>query len=280
MGFAFHPEFAETGKPDTESSTRPSRPRARAENRTTRTSRISRRSAWSASGRRRRRWPGPSTAHRGKCSALASSRVLAKPQRRHGRIQPHGDGRRRRLRAALHRLRRRRQRPRSARLRPGLGGTAWRDCADRPAGHRRRCQLRHPATTIPSSDEEGVAPEIWAYGLRHPQQFSWDADGRMFIGDIGQDQIEEVNLGAAARELWLAVARRHVRDRAWGRPGFGTGVSQAGDRPYALRLPDRPVRPRRGLRDRRRIRLSGSCHPGTRRQVRVHRLPPWPALRD
>ena len=39
--------------------------------------------------------------------------------------------------------------------------------------------------------------EIWAYGLRHPQQFSWDTDGRMFIADIGQDQIEEVNLGEA-----------------------------------------------------------------------------------
>ena len=42
---------------------------------------------------------------------------------------------------------------------------------------------------------DGVASEIWAYGLRHPQHFSWDTDGRMFIGDIGQNQIEEVNLG-------------------------------------------------------------------------------------
>ena len=43
----------------------------------------------------------------------------------------------------------------------------------------------------------GAAPEVWAYGLRHPQQFSWDSDGRMFIGDIGQGHIEEVNLGVA-----------------------------------------------------------------------------------
>ncbi|HJN49791.1 MAG: PQQ-dependent sugar dehydrogenase [Pseudomonadales bacterium] len=42
-----------------------------------------------------------------------------------------------------------------------------------------------------------AAPEIWAYGLRHAQQFSWDADGRMFIGDIGQNQVEEINLGVA-----------------------------------------------------------------------------------
>ena len=47
----------------------------------------------------------------------------------------------------------------------------------------------------PFADHAGAAPEIWAYGLRHPQHFSWDEDGRMFINDIGQDQIEEINLG-------------------------------------------------------------------------------------
>ena len=47
----------------------------------------------------------------------------------------------------------------------------------------------------PFAGEAGVAPEIWAYGLRHAQQFSWDTDGRLFMGDIGQNSIEEVNLG-------------------------------------------------------------------------------------
>lgn len=42
-----------------------------------------------------------------------------------------------------------------------------------------------------------AAAELWAYGLRHPQQFSWDAAGRMFIADIGQDSVEEINLGVA-----------------------------------------------------------------------------------
>ncbi|MBM86773.1 MAG: hypothetical protein CMQ41_00180 [Gammaproteobacteria bacterium] len=41
------------------------------------------------------------------------------------------------------------------------------------------------------------APEIWAYGLRHPQAFSFDRDGTMYICDIGQTQIEEVNIGVA-----------------------------------------------------------------------------------
>ena len=47
----------------------------------------------------------------------------------------------------------------------------------------------------PFVGEAGAAPEIWAYGLRHAQQFSWDTDGRMFLGDIGQGSVEEINLG-------------------------------------------------------------------------------------
>lgn len=47
----------------------------------------------------------------------------------------------------------------------------------------------------PFIGRSGAAPEIWAYGLRHPQHFSWDGSGRMFIADIGQNQVEEVNLG-------------------------------------------------------------------------------------
>lgn len=48
----------------------------------------------------------------------------------------------------------------------------------------------------PFASGEGGLPEVWAYGLRHPQHFSWDrGDGRLFLLDIGQDQIEEVNIG-------------------------------------------------------------------------------------
>ncbi len=40
--------------------------------------------------------------------------------------------------------------------------------------------------------------EIWAYGFRNPHRFSWDTQGdqKMLIGDIGQANIEEINLGA------------------------------------------------------------------------------------
>ena len=47
----------------------------------------------------------------------------------------------------------------------------------------------------PFVDDPEAAPEIWAYGLRHAQHFSWDTGGRMYISDIGQDQVEEVNIG-------------------------------------------------------------------------------------
>lgn len=47
----------------------------------------------------------------------------------------------------------------------------------------------------PFVGQVGAAPEIWAYGLRHPQHFSFDSDGVMYIADIGQNQIEEINIG-------------------------------------------------------------------------------------
>ena len=39
---------------------------------------------------------------------------------------------------------------------------------------------------------------IWARGLRNPYRFSFDAPtGRMYIGDVGLNSVEEVNLGVA-----------------------------------------------------------------------------------
>ena len=52
-------------------------------------------------------------------------------------------------------------------------------------------------TDNPFRTMASAAPLVWAYGLRNPQQFSWEigGQGRMFIDDIGQNQVEEVNLG-------------------------------------------------------------------------------------
>jgi glucose/arabinose dehydrogenase len=58
------------------------------------------------------------------------------------------------------------------------------------------------AYTVPADNPNvgtpGVLPEVWASGLRNPQQFSWDkATGQMLIIDIGQSALEEVNVGVA-----------------------------------------------------------------------------------
>ena len=44
----------------------------------------------------------------------------------------------------------------------------------------------------------GARPEIWAYGLRNPWRFSFDRDtGDLFIADVGEHFMEEVNFQAA-----------------------------------------------------------------------------------
>ena len=40
----------------------------------------------------------------------------------------------------------------------------------------------------------GARPETFAYGFRNPYRFSFDARGRLFVGDVGQDIYEEVDL--------------------------------------------------------------------------------------
>ncbi len=56
-----------------------------------------------------------------------------------------------------------------------------------------------PTTNPFASDgDPSTLAEIWAFGLRNPHRFSWDTGGagRMYISDIGQSNIEEINIGA------------------------------------------------------------------------------------
>ncbi len=61
-----------------------------------------------------------------------------------------------------------------------------------------------PPYTIPPDNPfvgvDGARAEIWSYGLRNPWRFSFDAKtGDLWIGDVGQDEVEEVDFAAATK---------------------------------------------------------------------------------
>lgn len=62
-----------------------------------------------------------------------------------------------------------------------------------------RIDVRQGAYSIPAGNPfagtAGARPEIWALGLRNPWRFSFDRDtGNLWIADVGQSRLEEVNL--------------------------------------------------------------------------------------
>ena len=63
----------------------------------------------------------------------------------------------------------------------------------------------------PFVDAEGVRPETYAYGLRSPWRFSFDrATDDLWLGDVGQDEWEEVNVVEAGDNLgWPVTEGTH-----------------------------------------------------------------------
>ena len=60
----------------------------------------------------------------------------------------------------------------------------------------------------PFADGQGGAPEVWAYGLRNPYRFSFDdATGDLYIGDVGQGAVEEID--------WLAAGTGAGSNFGW-----------------------------------------------------------------
>ena len=46
----------------------------------------------------------------------------------------------------------------------------------------------------PFVDDANVRPEIWASGLRNPYRFAFGPDATLYIGDVGQNSYEEINV--------------------------------------------------------------------------------------
>ena len=60
---------------------------------------------------------------------------------------------------------------------------------DNPSGDR---PYGIPADN-PFADGSAGAPEVFIYGVRNPWRFSFDADGGLYIGDVGQSSWEEID---------------------------------------------------------------------------------------
>lgn len=54
----------------------------------------------------------------------------------------------------------------------------------------------------PYVDSDTGLPEIWLWGVRNPWRFSFDSDtGDLWIGDVGQNEIEEINYFENSRQF-------------------------------------------------------------------------------
>ncbi len=79
------------------------------------------------------------------------------------------------------------------------------------------------------------ADEIWAYGLRNPWRFTFDAEtGRIYIGDVGQYNWEEINVAPAGRG-GINYGWSTVEGPVCYRPAFG--CDRSGLRAATLDIP-------------------------------------------
>jgi glucose/arabinose dehydrogenase len=103
----------------------------------------------------------------------------------------------------------------------GPGHPPWGNAQDRSTllGAILRLDVDGAAPYIVPGDNPFVGQEgrdeIWAYGLRNPFRFAFDSDdqGEMFVGDVGQNLYEEVNIVARGGNYgWRIREGRHCFD--------------------------------------------------------------------
>ncbi len=70
-----------------------------------------------------------------------------------------------------------------------------------PTGRSANGAYSVPSGNLAEAIGQQALPEIWAYGLRNPWRFSFDAcNGDLYIGDVGQGAVEEIDYVAAAAD--------------------------------------------------------------------------------
>jgi glucose/arabinose dehydrogenase len=93
--------------------------------------------------------------------------------------------------------------------------------------------------TIPTDNPyfgntQGYRQEIWCYGLRNPWRFNFQPDtGNLFIGDVGQNTWEEVDIGIAGANYGWPTAEGNSGNPNFTNPVFaynhnGSGASITG----------------------------------------------------
>lgn len=87
-----------------------------------------------------------------------------------------------------------------------------------------------PAGNLAAVTGQQALPEIWAYGLRNPWRFSFDAcTGDLYIGDVGQRTLEEIDFLAARADRTIPAGANfgwRLMEGENCRPGDGTCNAQ------------------------------------------------------
>lgn len=91
----------------------------------------------------------------------------------------------------------------------------------------------------------GARPEIWITGVRNPWRFSWDREtGDLWIADVGQNRIEEINVLVAGPGSSGAEAAGRGANLGWpvfeGNDAFGGGEAPADYVPPVFDYPQGP----------------------------------------
>ena len=137
-----------------------------------------------------------------------------------------------------------------------------------------RLDVRPGAGLYPADNPFGAAgPSVWSMGLRNPFRFSFDRlSGDLAIGDVGQNEIEEIDFVPRAAGVGPGRQLRleHPRGLEPLRPGPPGAAGRAALR---LRGPGHPAPPLgRLVLDHRRLRGARPGPPRALRPLRLQRL--------